>query len=53
MRARMTKRYEKALNRNDGPVPKAAMRKPETAGPIRRPALKFAEFRLTAFGKSS
>jgi hypothetical protein len=28
------------------------MRKPEMAGPINRPALKFAEFRLTAFAKS-
>ena len=37
---------------NEGPVPKAAISRPEIAGPIKRPALKFAELRLTAFGKS-
>ena len=49
----MTKKYEAPLIKNEGPVPKAAMSKPETAGPMRRPPLKFAEFRLTALGKSS
>ena len=36
----------------DGPVPKAAIKPPEIAGPMSRPALKFAEFNETAFGKS-
>ena len=38
--------------RNDGPVSKRAIRKPDSAGPIKRPALKFAEFKLTAFAIS-
>ena len=38
--------------RNDGPVLKRAIRKPDNAGPTRRPALKLAEFRLTALATS-
>ena len=34
-------------------MPKAAISKPDSAGPTKRPALKFAEFRLTALGRSS
>ena len=37
---------------NDGPVLKCAMRKPESAGPTSLPALKLAEFRLTALATS-
>lgn len=34
-------------------MPNAAINKPETPGPISLAKLKFAEFRLTAFGKSA
>ena len=44
--------YESALRMNDGPVPNAAIDKPESAGPIMRPELKLAELRLTAFATS-
>ena len=40
------------LIKKDGPVSKRAIKKPDKAGPINRPALKFAEFRLTAFAIS-
>ena len=36
----------------DGPVLKWAIRKPDIAGPTRRPALKLAELRLTALATS-
>ena len=49
----MTPRNERAFKKNEGPVPKAAIRRPERPGPISRAALKFAELRLTALGKSS
>ena len=42
-----------AFNINEGPVPKALISKPETAGPTKRAALKFAEPRLMAFLVSS
>ncbi len=48
----ITKIYEDALSKKDGPVWNAAIKRPETPGPMRRPALKFAEFRLTAFARS-
>ena len=41
-----------ALIKNDGPVSKRAIRKPDKAGPTKRPALKLAEFRLTALAIS-
>ena len=34
------------------PVPNRTIRSPDAAGPIKRPALKFAEFRLIALGIS-
>ena len=48
----MTKKYESPLTINEGPVPKAAIKPPEIAGPTRRPALKLAEFNETALGRS-
>ena len=42
-----------ALIKNDGPVPKAAIIKPDSAGPTSLPKLKLAELRLTAFGTST
>ena len=45
--------YEAALSKNDGPVPNAAINKPETPGPINRARLKFAEFKLTALPRSA
>ena len=47
------KRKAEPFKRKEGPVPKRVMRYPESAGPINLPKLKFAELRLTAFGKSS
>ncbi|CAB4719067.1 unannotated protein [freshwater metagenome] len=44
---------EMPFKMKDGPVPKALIMSPESAGPISLPPLKFAEFRLTAFCKSS
>jgi hypothetical protein len=34
-------------------IPKAAINRPDRAGPTKRPRLKFAELRLTAFGTSA
>ena len=48
----MTKKYERPLIMKDGPVPKAAIKPPDTAGPTNLPALKLAEFKDTAFGRS-
>ena len=48
----MTNRYEVALIKKEGPVSKLAINTPERAGPIKRPALKFAELRLTALATS-
>ena len=45
-------RYVTALTINEGPVPKASMRTPESTGPINLPIFIFAEFKLVAFGKS-
>ena len=50
--ATITNKYVVALIRNDGPVSKRAIRKPDSAGPTKRPALKLAEFKLTAFAIS-
>ena len=38
---------------DDGPVPNAAIRKPEIAGPTNLPKWKFALLRLIAFVRSS
>ena len=44
--------YDAAFKIKEGPVPNHAMSSPERPGPTRRPALKFAEFKLTAFAIS-
>ena len=49
----MTAPKEAALSRNTPPLPNAAIRKPEIAGPIRRALLKEVEFKATALGISS
>ena len=49
----MTARYDRALARKAGAMPKEAMVTPAAAGPRMRPVLNMALFRPTAFGTSS